>query len=113
RRSARVVGGHEQPVADRLQADEVETAARREAECPHDAVRRVEDGSAEMRAEDRAAVREGGVGDGELQRRDGQVALADRHVDGVTDVPCARGTVDRPLEPARSADEACRLTGYV
>ena len=100
----------DEAVPDRARVDEPNVAASGEAEASDDLAVRVEDGLPDVGADDRPAVCERGVGDGELERRDRKLSLADRQVDGVALVPDAfPGLLERPLQPAGGRYQAGSL----
>ena len=100
------MGAGEQPVPDRADIVETDVPPGREAELPGDPPARVEDGPADVGANNGAAVGERRVGDGELERRDRELPLADGQVDGVALVPDPLpGLLERPLQPAGGRHE--------
>ena len=99
---------------NRPRIGELQVCGRRKAQATEHASRRGDDRTRDVGPDDVAAVREGGVGDGELERRDGEVALTDREVDGVALVPDPLGRiVECPSQPGGCGDDAARLSRQV
>src|SRR5205085_5296393 len=101
------VGTADQTVPDRRYGGEAEVPPGPKTKLADDLPAGVEHGLADVRADDRAAVRERRVGDGELERCDRELALPDGEVDRVTLVPDPLpGLLEGPLQPRRGGDEA-------
>src|SRR5207253_10614491 len=93
---------------------QVEAATRMEAKPAGDRPVCGQDGAGDVWPHDGAAVRERGVGDGELQGGHCEVALPDREVDRIALVPDALRRRAKCLsQPARRGDDAAVLTRKV
>src|SRR5919108_294714 len=108
RRAVRGVGGVVEALADRPQVLQVQVPPRWEAEQLSDVAARGQERPGDVRADDGAAVRERAVGDGELERRHLEQALADREVDGLARVPDRVARL-QALQVPGSRDRTARL----
>src|SRR5438105_4308182 len=87
--------------------------ARLEPERPEDTAGGIDERPRDVRPDDRAGVRERGVGDGQLKRRDLKPALPDGEVDRVALVPGRVPAGEARLEPGRGGHDAAGLAREV